>query len=528
MKFVGIILLSLLAFYFYLSISLLVYGNGYQHPEGVFLTEKGLLALKGNPPRLENIGLIYPPLPFYVLFPFIFLTPTASPFLAASLVMSVLVLFIGYRLVKHKARFSLFLLFVAHLILNPTIIYAGSSGGSLHLYLTFLVIFYVFIFEHYIKPISFYLALAGTFLGLLVLIRYEVIFILPGLFFATIFLSIETAIGKETSYKEFFKLLIQLPAYRKTFIRKTISMYLMLFIPPVFSFVSWIYLNWLFTSNPLFFLDSPHAYFRTLKTYVVFNTRLLELRGDILKSFLEVIKDVLIASPNLFFVLFLFRRRLFHLMALFSPVLGLVISAYFGLSLLNIDFFAPFIMLSFVGLLWAIYSGEVKNLKFSIFIYTVLFAWSSLLSIKAFQNSNYPEEKFFIKALLKGKVEPIFKDEMKVANFLKETLKPEEIVLVDDANGYPIVVFHGEPKIFILPYQYEFYSAVQTPEIYADYILVYNPETFEGARDAINATHKGLFHQGGKELELIYDSKKWRIFRSNSKFKIKQTVEIKR
>ncbi len=527
MRFVGVILLALLTFYFYFSIALLVNSNGYQHPEGIFLTEKGLLVLKGNPPRLENIGFIYPPLPFYVLFPFIFLVPTASPFLASSFMMFVLVLFIGYRLVKYKTEFILFLLFVAHLLLNPTIIYAGSSGGSLHLYLAFLVIFYIFIFEHYLKPISFYLALAGTFLGLLVLIRYEIIFVLPGLFFATIFLSIETTLGKEANYREFFRLIVQLPAYRKTFIRKTISMYLMLFIPPIFAFASWIYMNWLFTSNPFFFLDSPHTYFRTLKTYVVFNPRLLELRGDVLKSFLEVIKIVFMVSPTFFFVLFLFRRRLFHLLALLSPILGLVISAYFGLSLLNIDFFAPFVMLSFVGLLWAVYGGEVKNFRLVTFIYSVLFLLSSWFSIKLFQNSNYPEEKLFVEALFKGKVEPIFKDEIKVANFLRETIKPGEIVLVDDANGYPIVVFYGEPKNFILPYQYEFYSAVQTPEVYADYILVYNPDTFEGTRDALNVTHKSLFHQGRHELVLIYDSKKWRIFRSDSKFKIKQTVETK-
>jgi hypothetical protein len=49
-----------------------------------------------------------------------------------------------------------------------------------------------------------------------------------------------------------------------------------------------------------------------------------------------------------------------------------------------------------------------------------------------------------------------------------------------------VVVFHGDPKNFILPYQYEFYSVVQTPEIYADYIVVYNPDKFEGSRDIIN------------------------------------------
>ncbi len=520
MRFLGVILLGVFIFYFYLFIGFSVNTSGYYHPEGIFLAEKGLLALKGNPPRLENIGLIYPPLPFYVLFPFIFFTPIASPFLASSLVMFILVVFIGYRLVKYKVGFVLFLLFVSHLVLSPVMIYVGSSGGSLHLYLAFLTMFYVFIFEHYSKPVSFYLALAGVFLDALVLVRYEIIFLLPVLFFATIFLSIETTIGKEASYSEFLKLIVQLPAYRKTFIRKSISLYLMIFIPPAFAFGSWVYLNWLFTSNPFYFIDSPYAYFRTLKTYVISNPKLLELKGDILKSFFEVVKIVFFLSPMFFYVIFLFRRRPFHILALIAPVLGLVISSYYGLSLLNIDFFAPFVMLSFVGLIWAISGGWVKNQKVAILIYVVLFLLSILSSLKMLQSSNYPEEKAFIAALFKGRVDLIFKDEIEVANFLKNTVKPGETILVDDGNGYPIVVFYGEPKNFILPYQYEFYTVVQTPEVYADYILVYNPETFEGARDVLNITHKNLFYGGRRGLVLIYSSNKWRIFRSIFKFKI--------
>ena len=161
MRYIKLAIFGLLVFYFYLLIGLFVSSNGYRHPEGIFLIEKGLLALKGNPPRLENTGLIYPPLPFYVLFPFIPFAPLASPFLASALGMFALTIFVTYRLLKKQPKPIFFVLFFISITLNPILLYAGSSGSSIHLYLTSIVAFYILIFEHYSKPISFYLALRG-------------------------------------------------------------------------------------------------------------------------------------------------------------------------------------------------------------------------------------------------------------------------------------------------------------------------------------------------------------------------------
>jgi len=520
MKYIKLVILGLLTFYFYLLIGLLASSNGYKHPEGIFLIEKGLLALKGNPPRLENTGLIYPPLPFYAIFPFIPFAPLASPFLASSLGMSAFVIFITYRLLKKQHKPILFVLLFLSLTLNPLLLYAGSSGSSIHLYLTSIVAFYTLIFEYYSKPISFYLALSGVLLGLIVLIRYEIIFILPTLFFATVLLSIETTIGREVKFSEFFKLIKELPAYRKTFFRKTFAIYLMLFVPPTLAFVSWVYLNWIFTSNPFNFLESPYAYFRTLKTYALLNPYLLELKSNIFKDFIEVAKNILLLSPMFFYILFIFRKKPFYTFALLAPAFGLIISSYFGLSMMTIDFFASFILISFIGLMYAISEGLVKKHNLAITVYIILLTFSIYTGFKKLYNSIYPEENLFIKALIEGKTNETFKEDIECAQFLKQVAKPDETIIIDDSNGYPVVAFYGDPKNFILPYQYEFYSVVQTPEVYADYIVVYNPDRFEGARDIINVKNGNIFHKGKEGLELIFSSEKWRVFKSQGKFKI--------
>jgi len=108
----------------------------------------------------------------------------------------------------------------------------------------------------------------------------------------------------------------------------------------------------------------------------------------------------------------------------------------------------------------------------------------------------------------------LFIEERKVAEFLKQRLSPDDIILMDDAVGFPIIVFYGDPKNFILPYQYEFTSVIERPEVYADYVLLYNPERFEGKRDLINQRHQNLFFSGGRELLLVYSYGNWRVFRS--------------
>ena len=501
---------ALFIFFFYFSLGLVLQSLGYYHAEAVFLIEKSLLALRGNPPRLENIGLIYPPLPFFAIFPFVLINHLVSPLLASSLGMSFLFVFVGYRIIKKEAPRGFLFLMLAIFVLNPIFIYAGSSGGSLYLYLVFLSVFFIFIFEYHRTPISYYLSMAGLSLGILVFIRYEIMFILSVWFFANFALAVEATLERKVGYGEFFNLLKRLPAYRKTFFRRMFALYLMIFVPPIIGFLSWIYLNWIFTGNPFNFVDNPHAYFRTLRTYSLFNPILVELKGNILKSAFAVFKEILIYAPMFYLVVFIYRKDVFYLLALFSPVVALVISAYFGLTLLNVDFFVPIVMLSFIALIYK----QSSRRMFYAYVFAFLLVASSIGGFYKLSISKYPEESSFFKAFTTGKVDGMFEDEKRVARFLSSVLSKTDIVLLDDGAGYPIIVFYGNPKNFVLPYQYEFSSVVSSPEIYADYVIVYDPRKIEGKSDAINLRHVSLYYGGREGLALVYSYKGWRVFKS--------------
>ncbi len=509
------IALASFIFLYYLTLGIIFQNNGYLHPEGIFLVEKALLALKGNPPRLENIGLIYPPLPFFGTFPFVIsISPVIAPVFASSLGMALLCAVLTYRILKRNLSFVFVLYLLLILTVNPLVLYSATSGGSSYLYVLFIVIFFTFMFEFYERNVSFYLAVAGISLGILALIRYEIVFILVFWVLTNLILAIETTLEEGVSYKNFYRLLKELPAYRQTFLRRVMAVYLMVFIPPVVSALSWMYLNWIFTSNPFHFLNSPYSYFRTLRTYVLYNPILLDVRGDAFRSLIHVLMEIFISAPTFLIIFLLFGHKVFFILALISPVVALFISAFFGISLLNVDFFIPFVFISFLVLVYACEQKKTLRKAFVLPMFGIVLIISSFTGYYKLKNSNYPEERVFAEVLLGKKVDGIFEDEKKVAEFLKMYTDSSDVILFDDANGYPIVVFYGYAKNIILPYQYEFSSVVERPEVYADFIVVYNPRTFEGERDVLNLRHKDLFFQGGDGLEFVSSYGNWRIFRS--------------
>lgn len=62
-----ILFLFLPLFLYYYLIAYLLYQGGYVHLQLIFFAEKAALAIHGVPPRLENIGFVYPPLSFLAI-----------------------------------------------------------------------------------------------------------------------------------------------------------------------------------------------------------------------------------------------------------------------------------------------------------------------------------------------------------------------------------------------------------------------------------------------------------------------------
>lgn len=145
--------------------------------EGIFLMEKAQLALRGNPPRLENLGLVYPPLPYLFYLP---LGISSSPI--ASLVVSsfwgafIIALCIRYlRWIPGNTIVKLLL--TIFLFVNPMFIYTVFAQPSQTLYVLFFLIFVYSFFRFHETRIPYYIILSGVALGAMSGIRYDTFFL---------------------------------------------------------------------------------------------------------------------------------------------------------------------------------------------------------------------------------------------------------------------------------------------------------------------------------------------------------------
>jgi len=72
-----------------------------------------------------------------------------------------------------------------------------------------------------------------------------------------------------------------------------------------------------------------------------------------------------------------------------------------------------------------------------------------------------------------------------MAQVLYEKLLPGQKVLLDDAVNFPIIYMLNDASYFILPYQNEFFLALQQPDLLTDYILIPGVQTRGSEQDRI-------------------------------------------
>jgi hypothetical protein len=76
----------------YYQINTYLFTNGFSSATMLYLGEKALLVFKGNPPKIENVGFVYP------LIPYFFILLLKNPFWATAIAGGIFVTFILFYL----------------------------------------------------------------------------------------------------------------------------------------------------------------------------------------------------------------------------------------------------------------------------------------------------------------------------------------------------------------------------------------------------------------------------------------------
>ncbi|GIW48111.1 MAG: hypothetical protein KatS3mg078_1988 [Deltaproteobacteria bacterium] len=452
------ILVFFSTFFFYFYIGMLAQEKGFWGAEEVYLGEKALLAVRGEPARFENIGLTYPPFPFMLRFlpASLGLHPYAGVFFSSiSGALTILVLISSLK----RSRIST--LITIPVIVNPLFIYAFSSGGSTGLFLLLLSLF-TFYFKRFIESKeedSFAFFISSLILGFSFLIRYEAVFFLIPLIF--------TLIKDKNKWRVVSKVLIF------TF-------------PSLFLSTGWTYINWLYKGDPFHFIAHTFG-------LISFETTLKEQ-----KSLFYSLALAIILFPSYLVSLCHVARQPSLLILFLSP---LAVALTSTLLLDNMVSTSYFCLLGSVSLIFE--SNLRGNASRHLLFLTLIVG--ALIGYTLPDRTTWGEEKVFIKTLIGTQKEERFKEEKELANYLKSL---QGKIFFDDTHDYAVVFFHGDPKSFVLPYQLEFGFYLKAPFFIARYVVVPHPRY----KNMINENNPLIFPEQDPNWELVERIGKWKIF----------------
>jgi hypothetical protein len=451
-------------------ISNTLYQHGYIHLNILFYAEKTLLAKAGEPPRLENIGFVYPPLaflPFLIIEDYKIISPLASSFL--------LTFFFSF-LLKRCQNLSYFILLF--LLLNPLVLFLAVYRFEVLAFYLLLTISTMTLIIHLETGYSLYLFVSGFLFGLCFFLDFRSVFLIP-LVALVIYLSTKE---KDINYR--------------------LALLIVKLSPVLFFVFAWLYLNWIFTEDPFNFIKSPYSFFKSEPL----DPALFLIRGSFWRSLEYVIfrlLDYLPIIPPYFIVLFNLKKyRLFYLIPVYllyiSPMLLMFLSVYFS------SFF-PSYYYTILFVLFALsfqVSFGIRAGKLLIFSFLLSLAFSWLMPLY----SKEENEKNFVKFFLKGETINVIGEYQRVAEVLKS--QGCKKTLIDDAQGFPVVVFLGDPKAFYLPYMYEYFTVLSYPKAFADCVVIDK----ENALDTISSRFPHARMGSLEGYFLIYEGKRFNVF----------------
>jgi hypothetical protein len=418
----------------YHAIGALLVQRGIIASDLAFFGEKAALALHGAPPRLVNIGFVYPPLSFLLQLPF------GDPLLAQAVIGGLLVATIVDFLVTRAVDPVLRVLAIVYVVASPVMLYLATQDYSTLLFCVLLAagVRYALHFLH--RRYSLHLFVASTLLGLTFFVDFRSFVLL---------IAIVPALA--------------LPLWRKSGPAYAISIALTVCFPMVFFALAWAYVNWTFLGDPLAFVHGRGSFFRAITA----PPEMLTVAGQPAAALAAAARSLVATLPITlpYFLGFIWLRKSAPGFAtssalIYAAPLVLLVSSLYGGS------FRPEIALT--GLCSMLVFFALDEMKPNRVVMALALVISFAASGVALFDSPDANERAFANALTgRATTDALAPYRAVVAQFGSAAR-----ILVDDTSAYQLVYLADDPHRFILPYQYEYASALSNPRAFADVAVV--------------------------------------------------------
>ncbi|MFA6085787.1 hypothetical protein [Mucilaginibacter sp.] len=463
-------ILSLILVIYYVVCGVYLNKLGYYNHESLFYIEKAKIMFEGVGNRLKIMGLTSPMIPFYATLIFTPVSVTLAPVLASAIGTGVLFYIIAGALIKRLTNDFYMWLLLAIFLFHPGMLYAACSGKSIYLVLIFFFLFFLNLFKFYRSNTTFHISIASICLVTLIFCDYK--FIWLTLFFLPLVLSItihSLNLGEQESIFRLFQS-FNSPSLRRKLINKTFALYIILFALPLVAVLCYKLLNLTHANDLNYFNESPYATWNVLIDKLSFDEQTTGRIYRIPEISILISARVLLFCPMIFVAVYLLRESTYQILTILTPFAFIeFLHVKYDKVFVAYQYYLIFIILAVLCVI--IKSHTVKNQK----AFKIMLAIMVLVQIYFggyyLKTSSIAEEKNFVNVLFNRTDDPTQEDNADVANYLS-SLPDDAHILIDDATAYPIVAFTHDIRPLILPYGNSFLSALESPDKYADYIVI--------------------------------------------------------
>jgi len=422
----------------------------------LFLSEKALIALQGEPPKVENVGIIEPLLPFLLLL--LLNSPILAQSFSAALCLTSLIF-----VLKEKRIFLPILIFC-----SVPLVYLSVKDFSTLLCFTFffLSLYQLHLYEKSNCAQFRHLFASALFYGFGFLCDYKIGFLLP-LFIA---------------YLSF----IEWDAHDFS-LQKLLSTSLIMITPVVFFCFLYFFLNFIFTDR--FSLPFFNPYSSLTSAVTIYS-------GKFILSVIQFLKVAFsyywfLNVPVIITLLFLERKALSFFIIILFISYGSIVYYFSGKDALSSS--ALLYLLSTISIFNA--EKDVSLLSETIFILSI--AISAILGYEYIGKEVFKKDEELLNFV-------------EVASLLKRV---PGICLLDDTELFPIVVFHSKVEDFLLPYQTSFTYNLSRLKKSIDTVIVSKKKNYDSIARSFPTSKYG-FLEG---FYVLYENESIIVYRNAEK-----------
>lgn len=422
-----------------LIINTTAFNNGYIYDELLMVGEKALLVYKGDPPRLENLGFVYPPL----IYPFVlvFRNPLIASAFVGALCASALLFNAAKARNLKRIPSSAFVAMIAFIIGSPASLFLLAEHQSLCLFSAVFLQLSYHLYRYCRFHYTLDLLLFGMMTAILFFIRFQAVAIIPLLVIPFLFARTE----------------ISLP--------EKLSIIIIAFFPSLFFLASWSYLNWIFMKDPFYFFRTWLSAMELSSSYEATSGsmagilhyclgRLKSLFPFILPVFISILRQIKMG----------YKQCKVTPSILASPFVLMAVDGMVGVTHEHSMAYSVIFIVAAISLRMYFPVEETSRFLRGLFTASIL---ASAIAGWIFLDK-HPEEKNFIASLVK----PTDHTTLAYARALVHNIDRNGTILMDDTRGFPVVFVEGTPRRFVLPYQYGYETVLSAPYHFVRYVIV--------------------------------------------------------